>query len=1072
VLAFPPDAERLLVGASRDAVDDFARTVARAQGATFGLHRFTLTQLAARLAQGALAARGLAPASTLGAEAVAARAAFEARRAGRIPTLAPVAGFPGFARALASTLGELRLAGLRVEDLAGLAPPGIDLAALLEEAQAQNVRAAVADRADLLATARDAVAAHPRTAPVGLPLLLLDLRIESRLERDFLSALAAAAPDVFATIPAGDARTRDALASLGALGVPARSPDAGSGLARLRKYLFAAEAPPAGDVGEQVRFFSAPGEGRECVEIARRVLEEARGGIPFDEMAVALRAPEVYGALLEAAFERAGIPAYFARGVKRPDPSGRAFLALLACAAEALSARRFAEYLSFAQVPDADPGGAPPAGREVWVGPEDEALGAAADAARAAAAPPPAEPEPLAAPGAPVADGALRTPWKWERLLVEAAVIGGQDRWQRRLAGLEAELRLRLGEIASEAPEAPQRAALERDLENLGHLRRFALPVIGDLAAFPKSATWGEWLARLARLAPRVLRRPERVLAVLAEIQPMAAVEEVGLGEVLEVLREPLANLREEPPRRRHGRVFVGTPEHLRGRSFAVVFVPGLAERLFPQKPREDPLLLDVHRRRLGAGLVVQDDRAYEERQLLRLAVGAARRRVHLSYPRLEMARARPRVPSFYALDVARATRGRLPNVEDLVREAEEAARARLAWPAPPDPGAAIDDLEHDLAILEPLLRGTSPERVAGRGRYLLLLNPHLARSLRSRWARWNWRQWSEHDGLVRAEGALRDLLERHRLDARPYSVSALQRYAICPYQFLLSAIHRLEPREEPAPLEQLDPLTRGQMFHRVQCEVLREMERRAILPVTPANLPQAGSVLDEVLTRIAARYADDLAPAIPRVWQDEVEAMRTDLRLWLRFVAVNDAAWEPIRFELAFGLGRGEAFDPRSLPDPVRLPTGALLHGAIDLVEREVGGRRLRVTDHKTGRNLTNRELVVQGGEVLQPLLYSLALEAATGEPVHGGRLFYCTTSGGFSERFVPLNELTRSRAREVLEVVDRGIGEGRFPPAPREGACGICDFREVCGPYEEIRSKRKQAAPLQDLFELRRMQ
>src|SRR5689334_2290718 len=37
----------LIVGASRGAADDFARTIASRRGATLGLHRFSLTQLAA-----------------------------------------------------------------------------------------------------------------------------------------------------------------------------------------------------------------------------------------------------------------------------------------------------------------------------------------------------------------------------------------------------------------------------------------------------------------------------------------------------------------------------------------------------------------------------------------------------------------------------------------------------------------------------------------------------------------------------------------------------------------------------------------------------------------------------------------------------------------------------------------------------------------------------------------------------------------------------------------------------------------------------------------------------------------
>ena len=47
-----------VVGASRGAADDLSRSIAAATGATIGLHRFSLTQLAARLASPSLAADG------------------------------------------------------------------------------------------------------------------------------------------------------------------------------------------------------------------------------------------------------------------------------------------------------------------------------------------------------------------------------------------------------------------------------------------------------------------------------------------------------------------------------------------------------------------------------------------------------------------------------------------------------------------------------------------------------------------------------------------------------------------------------------------------------------------------------------------------------------------------------------------------------------------------------------------------------------------------------------------------------------------------------------------------------
>src|SRR5690606_24456297 len=133
----------------------------------------------------------------------------------------------------------------------------------------------------------------------------------------------------------------------------------------------------------------APGEGRECVEIARRILAEVRDGIRFDEIAVLLRAPQRYVGLLEHAFRRAGIEAYFDRGTERPHPAGRAFLAILACKCEKLSARRFAEYLSLAQVPQLDG----PRPEFNFVVPDDEVLDALREAAEAV--------EPLIAEDAP-----------------------------------------------------------------------------------------------------------------------------------------------------------------------------------------------------------------------------------------------------------------------------------------------------------------------------------------------------------------------------------------------------------------------------------------------------------------------------------------------------------------------------------------------------------------------------------------------------------------------------------------------------------------------------------------------
>ena len=1077
----PPDAEVVIVGASRGAADDLVRAVAARAGATFGLTRFSLTELAARAATDRLARGRRAAGTQAGAEAVAARAVFEAQAEAELDYFAPVSALPGFPKALARTLYELRLARLGPASLVrddegpktqdqGLA----DLCRLLSRFENALSAAAVDDRAALFVSAAEACrAGEIRWAQ--LPLLLLDVPLDARAEHEFVAALVSRSPEILATVPDGDSFARAALEALGAaVEVRVDSAAAESDLAHLRRFVFVRERPPERGRAGDVRLFSAPGEAREAVEIVRRILDEAPRGVRFDEMAVLLRTPQQYVGLLEHACARGGVSAYFDRGTERPDPAGRAFVALLSCAVEGLSAKRFDEYLSLGQVPQIGEVDAAPS----TVVPDDEAADVAAGGAGArgdesglaGAEPPDSDDEAVVA-------GTLRSPWKWEELIVESAVVGGRTRadgkarWRRRLAGLQADYEYRIQALQREEPESARIARYKRDLRNLVHLRSFALPIIDRLADWPDRATWGEWLVEFDTLARRALRRPTRVLQTLADLRPMAAVGPVTLDEARDALHDRLATLDRDPPARRYGSVFIGTPHQARGRTFRVVFVPGLAERVVPQRPREDPLLLDDTRRVVDAALVTLAERGAAERLLLKIAIGAASERLYLSYPRLDVSETRARVPSFYALDVERAITGQVPDHRVLAADAADEGGAHLAWPAPADPDRAIDDLEHDLAVLKPLLDARDPGVVKGHAHYMLGLNEALRRSVISRWSRGR-PAWSPSDGLVRVAPGTRGALEANRLHRRPYSLSALQRFASCPYQFLLATIYRLEPWDEPEPLVRMDPLTRGSLFHAAQAQFYREMEAKGALPVLASAVEDAARTLDTVLDRVAAQYEETLAPAIPRVWRDEVGEIRRDLGIWVQKIAgtAGPDAWQPKYFEFSFGLD-DEGRDPRSLPDPILVGDRFILRGSVDLIEQRDDLDVCRVTDHKTGKNRSTSDLIVGGGTMLQPVLYSAAIERGLGKRVAEGRLFYATTAGGFVEHRIPINDYTRQQGLAVLQIIDQSVETGFLAPAPAERACAWCDFRPVCGPREEERAARKSVDRLADLRALRGM-
>ena len=332
--------------------------------------------------------------------------------------------------------------------------------------------------------------------------------------------------------------------------------------------------------------------------------------MPFDQIAIPVRSPERYQPLVVEGLRRAGIPVHCTRGSRRPDVAGRSFLALLHCAEERLSASRFAEYLSLGQMP------------------EDE--------------------EP-------------RTPAAWERLLVDAAVIGGPDRWEARLDGLREEFHRRYREEEDEG----ERERLERRIVSVENLRAFALPVIDRLAALPERATWGEWIAALTELADFTLREPERVTDLLEELEPMSDIGPVSLAEVLLVIGPRLTSLTAAPKESRYGKVWVGAIEEARGMAFRCVFVPGVNEGLFPRPPAEDPLLLQAQRESLGVELRAEDT------ELLRIAAACACGAIHaLLFAPGSVDRARARA---FVLRLRGPSRGR--------RAGDRRARIRGARP-------------------------------------------------------------------------------------------------------------------------------------------------------------------------------------------------------------------------------------------------------------------------------------------------------------------------------------------------------------------------------------------------------
>ncbi|MFW6108202.1 MAG: PD-(D/E)XK nuclease family protein, partial [bacterium] len=487
-----------------------------------------------------------------------------------------------------------------------------------------------------------------------------------------------------------------------------------------------------------------------------------------------------------------------------------------------------------------------------------------------------------------------------------------------------------------------------------------------------------------------------------------------------------------------------------RGLSFDVVLVPGLVEKGFPAPAPADPLLSDRERARLnaaGLALPLKRERAKEERLLFRLAAGAGRTQVVMTYPRLDPSSGRERVPSHFLLRAVEAVTGQRCAYASLEGFA---GLERVSGPAfaPAEPAEAWRPAEYDVAVVQRAVAGRHGAEVA----YLAELAPCFAAALRAERRRWGEDTFTEYDGVLHSEAALASLAER--LGAMPWrlSATALESYAACPFRYFLERVLGVEPLEEPETVTRLSALDRGRLLHDVLYRALVQARAEGTLPLTAEHEEQVLATAREAFARAEAEGQTGLAP----VWQVERGGLELELRRFVLDEASDTAGYVPRHFEVAFGQraprGEGDLGDAEGVLFDLGDGRALRLRGRIDRVDVRPADASARVLDYKTGsvpQGLKNESFV--GGTALQLPLYLRAAQELLGEEATAtlAAYRYVTQRGGYrTVRFS--RETLEARADElrgILRTIAEGIASGRFFAGLGGGACRNCEYRVVCG-------------------------
>ena len=646
-----------------------------------------------------------------------------------------------------------------------------------------------------------------------------------------------------------------------------------------------------------------------------------------------------------------------------------------------------------------------------------------------------------------------------DRLSRQAGIVKGWQSWIERL-----------GQRAESLARAAGRAEVEMDAEAMRRDAGLACAACEFLKKFSRDvqglqvlSSWAETARKLDSLlecfTPEGEEGAEEVSAL---VRGLAALDVTGVppdfARVWWLVRRGLRGTARTA--RKFGETHVSFCSIMRSRavSYDVVVVPRLVEKSFPRQIKADPLLSDADRRRLNAlaaefgcgALPLASTRPAEERYLLRIALGSARRAIVLSYPRIEQDTGRPRVVSRFVQQACEAVCGGAadPQSPEGGRTGGLVRRVRLS--EMPHSAEALDKLEYDFVVHCAAADGDEARQ------YTCAVSGWFGRAVEMDSGRWRRAAFGPYDGKIRDPELLEALRERYDPLRSAVSASSLEDYATCPFSYLMKHVLGVEEEEEPTEAVEVLPSERGRFVHALFAAVYRaKLAGRPLGELTDADVRDALAFASREADRVRA----DLAAGPAVAWQAARRQALAELRQVLEVERAEDGDAAPREFELAFGPpdGGGEFALEIAKGRALRL------RGRIDRVDDLADGG-VQVVDYKTGTSKHPKKNSFAGGQQLQLPLYLLAAAAASGKA--GGRARYLLTAG---PKFVDEFALEELRARHkdlcrILSLIIRGITEGDFFPVSAERCygqyAGHCPFKDVCGPGRAKLMEMKRGA------------
>ena len=519
----------------------------------------------------------------------------------------------------------------------------------------------------------------------------------------------------------------------------------------------------------------------------------------------------------------------------------------------------------------------------------------------------------------------------------------------------------------------------------------------------------------------------------------------------------------------RHDRPQPGNDRRDRVRTAVALALSGLGEAYRRHDPGASGTITDLSaavRRWLGAqtfalrtgegGLQILDRQAarfadFDDVQVMGLVEGEwpERPRRNIFYPQALLAQLEParpdRVARHQERDLVRFARA---SFRDLLMSARHRVRVStfaLESDAVVEPSAFLDDLptlglSREVSTLDESVQVFAYEALAALKEGAdkpadkkglpppELVGPHFSGAV-GRWAR------------VRAGGAARERA-RFEGEAGPWvlprvSVSRLERYLKCPFQFYVTNVLQID--EEPEDENTRSPLDRGRFLHELFETFFHEWQARGRGRITAADMAEARALFVEICEPALA----SLSPAEAGLERARLYGSAVGSGIAERVFAMEAERGTAIRERLMeFELDGEFTFTGED-----GASRAVRLRAKIDRVDVLADGT-FRVIDYKT-RYVPDRRMA------LQLPIYSAGvrarLAAERGPGLTPSEAMYLSFEGRnavvpLEDRHQSFDELVTAAEHRLVQALD-DIAAGHYPPRPEtRNLCGMCAFVAVC--------------------------